>query len=41
MALKDWKKTQEDVWRNKKSKMYVYITWFGYQGNVKYEVFKL
>jgi hypothetical protein len=37
--LNDWKEIREDVWKNKKAKMYVYITWFGKQGDVRYEIF--
>ena len=41
MALKDWKKIKKDVWKETKDKNgYIYITWHGSQGNVKYDVFR-
>jgi len=39
MALKDWKKKKEDVWKRVNGN-YIYITWYGSQGNVKYDVLK-
>ena len=41
MALKDWKLIREDMWKETKDDDgYIYITWHGSQGNVKYDVFR-
>jgi len=41
MAIKDWKKTREDVWKETKDNNgYIYITWHGSQGKVRYDVFR-
>ena len=37
---KNWKKQEEDSWVSSKGKGHLYITWHGYQGNVKYDVFR-
>ena len=40
MALKDWKYNGDDDWISLKKKGHLFVTWHGYQGHVKYDVFR-
>jgi len=41
MAIKDWKQRKVfglPVWKHKHSPFHIYITWYGSQGNMEYDV---
>jgi len=43
MALKDWMQRKVSglpVWKRKGEDEYIYVTWHGSQGNVKYDIFR-